>query len=66
MLLNRSPSWRQGRRTQPINQSQDVYEQPPLNRDLGKLERYLATVPDQTPVRRTGGRPASAALHTNR
>ncbi len=46
MFLDRSPSWRQGGRPQPVNQAQDLRELSSWNRDLGKLERDIAAVPD--------------------
>ncbi len=46
MLLNRSPSWRQGSRPQPVNPAQDLGEQAPGYGNLGQLERDIATVAD--------------------
>ena len=33
-------------RSQPVNQAQDLSEQPPRHRHLGKLEHDVPTVPD--------------------
>ncbi len=45
MLLNRSPSWRQGSRPQAVNQAHDSGEQSSEYNDLRELKGYaMATV----------------------
>lgn len=44
MLLDRGPSWRQGRRPQPVNQAQDLCKQGSRDGDLGKLENDVAAM----------------------
>ncbi len=44
VLLDQGPSWRQGSRTQPVNQAQDLSEQGSWHCDLGKLERDVAAM----------------------
>ena len=44
MLLDQGPSWRQGSRTQPVNQAQDLSEQSFGDSDLGELECDIAAV----------------------
>jgi hypothetical protein len=39
MCLDQGPSWRQRGWPQPVNQAQDLGEQPPRKRNLGQLER---------------------------
>ncbi len=42
MLLNRAPSWRQGSRTQPVNQAQHMGQQIMPHCHLGQVERQIA------------------------
>ncbi len=44
MLLNRSPSWRQWSRPQPVNQAQDLGEQCSRYGDLCELECDIAAM----------------------
>ncbi len=46
VLLDQGPSWRQGSRTQPVNQAQDLSEQGSWDCELGKLERDAAAMSD--------------------
>ena len=45
MLLNRSPSWRQGSRGQPVDQAQDLSEQRGGDSNLCELECEVAAMP---------------------
>ena len=44
MLLNRSPSWRQGGRPQPVNEARDLSEQRFGDSDLYELECDIAAM----------------------
>ena len=46
MLRDRAQSWRQRGRSQAVDQAQDVGEHASRDRDLGDLERDIATVAD--------------------
>ena len=46
MLLDQGSSWRQRGRPQSVDQAQDVGEQASRDCDFGKLERDIATMPD--------------------
>ncbi len=44
MLMNRSPSWRQGSGPQPFNQAQDLSEQRVGDSDFCELKRDVAAM----------------------
>ncbi len=46
ILLDGSPSWRQRRRSQAVNEAQDLSEQGAWDGDLRHLESDIATVAD--------------------
>ncbi len=67
MLLNRSPSWRQGGRPQPVNEAQDLSKQRfgdsdfcELECDIAAMSHDLGTDLDQLFAQR--GSPPRAAL----